>query len=69
MHRYDHDLDPTTACAACPAGKRTHATGSGDCFMEQCPPRPSGLQSALEPSAAEGLHIVYCLWIAWAVRK
>jgi hypothetical protein len=57
MNTYDHDMDPTTACAACPAGKRTYATGSGDCFMEKCPSGECGASDLATDGAADTLDV------------
>jgi hypothetical protein len=43
INMYDDDLDPTTPCVACPAGKHTDAVGSGYCFDDACPDGQCGV--------------------------
>ena len=57
MNTYDHDMDPTTACVACEAGKRTYATGSGDCFMEKCPAGQCGVSPLATAGAPDTLDV------------
>lgn len=43
LNTYDDDLDSTTPCVACPAGKHTKAIGSAQCAMDACPAGQCGV--------------------------
>eukprot|EP01043_Picozoa_sp_COSAG02_P031522 COSAG02_NODE_2063_length_9965_cov_116.411920_2_plen_571_part_00 len=55
INTYDHDIDPTTSCIDCPAGKHTEAEGSAQCMADACPVGQCGVAPVNVPGAESGV--------------